>query len=290
MHPDIELDAWISRINALPYFARRIAIATRLTPPFTRFMYKYRAVDAKSEQSINQLREILIESKLWLSAPLDFNDPFDTSARIVAEGKMKSVRTRMERIGKSQGLRRKERKAYAKAIEKIPRSQLERDLSATYEKSLEMVGVHCFAGDPRSILMWSHYANNHKGVCIQFERAKDFPLLCRALSVDYSDNYPTVNWVRGFGPSLSKVLLKKSLCWAYEAEERLIKPDKARQYLQFNPAAISAVIYGCRVSADVRQIVEEILNERKRLHPPLRVYAAAKHRSRYRLQLARVAS
>lgn len=290
MHPNVELDAWISRISALPYLARRIAIATRLAPPPTRFLYKFRAVDAKSETSIIQLREILLESKLWLSAPPDFNDPFDTSARVVVEGKMKSVRTRMERIGKSQGLKRKERKAYAQAIGMVPRPQLEKDLGATYEKSLEMMGVHCFGGDPRSILMWSHYANNHKGICIQFERAKDFPLLCGALRVDYSDDYPTVNWVRGFGPSLSKVLLKKSLCWEYEAEERLIKPEKARQHIQFNPEAISAVFYGCRVTDDVRRVVREILNERKRAHPSPRLYEARKHQSQYKLRLARVAS
>lgn len=49
----------------------------------------------------------------------------------------------------------------------------------------EKIGVCCFSLDPKSILMWSHYSDNHKGVCLKFDRLKDMECFRGSYPVDY---------------------------------------------------------------------------------------------------------
>ena len=282
------LDDWIAYASGLPYFKRRLEITTRIVPPQTRYLYKFLAINPDSADSIQRTRDILVRSRLWLSSPLEFNDPFDMSAQVVVRGKEKKLRARIEGIAESQGLARKARKEYAKAVAKLPRKRLEKDLTTVYKKKLKAIGVFCFAGDPRSILMWSHYASNHKGICIQFERARDYTALSGALGVDYSNDFPVVDWVTSFQKSLNQVLLRKSYHWQYEREQRMIKPDQARQYLKFRPEAVTSIIYGCRVTDVVQATVKKLLDERRKQgHPQIAEYISSKHSSKYALRLHR---
>lgn len=53
-------------------------------PPF---LYKYFGFDHTSQTSIDRLRQIILDSQLWLSSPVDFNDPFDMSSYVDYEAK-----------------------------------------------------------------------------------------------------------------------------------------------------------------------------------------------------------
>ena len=54
----------------------------------------------------------------------------------------------------------------------------------------------CLSENPKSILMWSHYASQHEGFCIEYDFNKaigsDFPL-DRLVKVKYSDDIPRLN-------------------------------------------------------------------------------------------------
>lgn len=49
--------------------------------------------------------------------------------------------------------------------------------------------IYCLAPDPTSVLMWSHYANNHKGVCLEFN--VDNTVFSGAHKCVYLSKYPT---------------------------------------------------------------------------------------------------
>ena len=36
------------------------------------------------------------------------------------------------------------------------------------------VGVLCFASKENNLLMWAHYSNNHKGICLELDKDSDF--------------------------------------------------------------------------------------------------------------------
>ena len=101
--------------------------------------------------------------------------------------------------------------------------------------------IACFSEDVKSILMWSHYADSHKGFALEydFRPTLTMPLERGALyPVVYSDErYDAslyIAWqfmhVLGFDSknpditAFSKVALHKSKVWAYEREWRIIDP------------------------------------------------------------------
>lgn len=84
-------------------------------------------------------------------------------------------------------------------------------------------GVHCFFGDsPDNALMWAHYADNHKGFCIEYEVAIETPGL---LEVNYSSKLPAPSVTELlFSPeeTLRRILTTKKMEWNYEKEWRLV--------------------------------------------------------------------
>src|SRR5260370_42506760 len=100
--------------------------------------------------------------------------------------------------------------------------------------------------------MWSHYADCHQGVCLQFS---DLDRFCRPLGiirqVDYTHDLPVFSVFRmdeqeyadkiGF-----EILLRKSPKWSYEEEWRSVTTRPA--HLQkFPPECLTGVIFGCRL-------------------------------------------
>ena len=136
-------------------------------------------------------------------------------------------------------------------------------------------GVCSFAGDPRNILMWSHYASNHEGLCLVFEIAKDPKTFLDALAVEYSIDYPIVNWVTGFDKDKETlhIVLRKHKGWEYEKERRIVKFKKANTHIKFLPRALRAIIMGCCVKESTLENLKILLAERTAAHlPPITIY------------------
>jgi hypothetical protein len=237
------------------------------------------------------MREILVESRLWLSSPKDFNDPFDMSAKIIAEGNVEEKRERWLRILERRGKRwdeiqRELPDLVAQSDEKVAlvAQQQQEDIAKRF-------GVCSFGGDPRSILMWSHYASNHEGFCLQFEVAKDLKAFGRLVRVKYRTGYPVINWVKEqeFYEGIAATLERKYKHWEYEREIRLIIPNAAGEYLTFQPDSLRAVIIGCRVAPTTTECMRQLINERisAGLAAPI-LYKAVKHYSKYKLVIRKM--
>ena len=69
-------------------------------------------------------------------------------------------------------------------------------------------------------LLWSHYADSHQDVCIQFDH-KRTPLV-GAARVVYSNKYPVVTYpLKSLSDLTVKGILTKAKYWQYEDEYRL---------------------------------------------------------------------
>ena len=280
--PNVELDALQRNVEAMDYRERRLWLGKHRVP---RFLYKFRPLVPTVEQSVDHMRAIVVQSELWLSSPGDFNDPFDMSAKYIADGNLEQRQARVRQLlRRQQNLTWMERRRRTPKLVATNNSELATRAQAAHYHQVKEFGVFSFAGDPRSILMWSHYGANHEGLCIQFEVARDFGTFGRAVAVDYSDEYPVVNWVTGFEERLLPTILRKHIRWKYEFERRIAIPGNARRYLLFRPEALRAIIVGCRAKEPVVAKLHELLAERSSLRLPHPViYSASKHDSRYRL-------
>jgi hypothetical protein len=146
----------------------------------------------------------------------------------------------------------KERRAELDRFMARPHGEWEQAIKEIYSKHAKAIGVFSFAGDPRSILMWTHYGNNHQGACVQFALAHDPRVFAMAVSVDYADDYPRIDYAIDLGGQLIKSLTQKHSGWRYEKEWRLIHVNNANRYLRFKPDALTGVTLGCRSSEHVR--------------------------------------
>jgi hypothetical protein len=275
----------------LDYWKCRLFLAKHIGPEkYPHFQYKYVALasDAMGRYA-KQLRDILVENRLWLSSPRDFNDPFDMTARVIIEGETPALRQRFKQlIAEKSGKPWKERREILNQFMARPRNEWQEAIERSHSQNHEQTGVFSFAGDPRSVLMWSHYGDHHTGICLQFEVARDTKTMLDAVPVRYVKDYPVFNWANDSGEQLGASLTHKFEAWAYEGEWRIVWPGGAHTYLQFNPAALVGLIFGCRAGDSAVSIVKTILGERKaRGLPGVKIYRAEKHRGQYALVIRR---
>ena len=100
------------------------------------------------------------------------------------------------------------------------------------------MGVFSFAGDPRSVLMWSHYGDHHTGICVQFEVARDVETMMQAVRMEYVTEYPVVNYAEEIQAQIKRPLMHKFKTWDYEREWRIIWPDGAHTYLSIKETRV----------------------------------------------------
>lgn len=228
-------------------------------------LYKYRAIATGAE--IDRLRAILIDSELYLSSRSQFNDPFDARAvALVTENgpaRMRWARSLATRVGVT----------YKQRLEFMSKMSDQQFAKArallALNTTLDGSGIFSFAGDPRDILMWSHYGASHTGICLRFEIARDPETLLRALPVQYSEQYPVIDWITAdYADRTIDALLTKSPHWRYERERRIVLDGAAGKFLPFLPGALTHVIYGCKTPLPAIATVRDLLSERARAGKP----------------------
>ena len=228
----------------------------------------------------------MVRSKLWLSSPKNFNDPFDMAVKFVFDATVEEKRGRIRNVLKNEGKKFHE---IEQLLPELMRKTNGENLIERLRNTVSETGVCSFAGDPRNILMWSHYASNHEGLCLVFEIAGDPETFLDALPVEYSVEYPVVNWIKDFdegGPL--HIVLRKHKGWEYEKERRIVKFKKANTRLSFLPQALRSIMIGCRVKDNTVQKLKTLLTERAAVHmPPITIYQSSQHESRYGLKISK---
>jgi hypothetical protein len=295
-HP---LDEYFAKMMATPYLTRRRIMRFRISERPRRFHYKFKAltpVDPRDRskgftaRSTDALRDLIVRSRLHLAPPADFNDPFDTAAHMVAIGTLEQRRARVERIVNANEPDPEQRAVKIENAMTWPPDALAGLFSPALERIRRTTGVVCFAGNPRGTLLWSHYAASHTGVCLQLETARDFPILSRAVRVDYEPEYPTINWLVDYEAGIGKMLLGKHPCWRDEDETRIIVDGEAGTYLPFRADALRAIVFGCRADQAVFDAIAGLLAERAAAgSPPVKLYRAHLHGKKYKLIIRKAA-
>lgn len=253
------------------------------TPPnnYPHYLYRYLSPEISEER----LRDMLVYSRFWLSTSADFNDPFDMTAEVVMNAQVLDKRKRFDQLLKDHEpqLSWKQRQNEITKLMTDPRFEkqmLEKHLTTNMQKA----GVLCFSTEPKNVLMWSHYAKDHKGLVLQFELARDPEEFCGAFPVNYNGGYPQFNWFGQIEEQLMQIVLQKHPAWRYENEHRIVKIGNARTYLDLNPEALTGVICGCRIDSALKSKVLKVLRARKKAKlPDVQVYQASKHGAAYKL-------
>lgn len=154
----------------------------------------------------------------------------------------------------------------------------------TLINNLNKIGIHSLTESFDNILMWSHYANDHKGMVLEFDLAEDFDTFKYALKIEYSEEYPTYNFLDKNENEFSGLLLRKAKGWEYEKEWRIIRTGGAFTYQAFKPKALTSIIFGCRAEPEFILSVIDMLNERENNGlPKVSLKMTDMHGSKYEL-------
>ncbi len=117
------------------------------------------------------------------------------------------------------------------------------------------------------LLMWSHYANGHRGVCLGF-RAVPGNLFGKSMQVDYDGAMPMLELSRThYGEMMRVASLSKGQAWNYEQEWRWLTtdpmdPEATCRYLTFTPDDLVEVIFGYRTPRQIQEAIREAASDR----------------------------
>ncbi|MDK2759992.1 MAG: DUF2971 domain-containing protein [Sphingopyxis sp.] len=170
---------------------------------------------------------------------MEFNDPFDCFAVIDFEGTQEEKEAWAAACAPALGISVAEAVTMVETALAIPEARAE---FLEWRSNLASVGVLSLTERPDDMLMWAHYANSHKGYCLEFD-ATILPLSL-AYRVAYAKQRPTF---RIFDPDrndlIARTLLHKADFWAHECEWRMVHPI-AFGPIEFPPQALKAIILG----------------------------------------------
>lgn len=254
-------------------------------------LYKYRSMDGSAAAWVEK---IVLGHELYFAPAKNFNDPFDLRPVISLEA------TREEHIARYLASSRKfepdlpEAERLAQAEHAMAVSMTPDEIAKTaalvqqlHAKALtEGCGVFCVSEKRDDILMWSHYGQDHRGVCLEFDGTG--PLMAHAHPVLYTDKRVSLNPYRDDAAALmSKALLTKSPHWAYECEWRLLTYDRGPGVESFQPKNLTGLIVGAMASDETIATVRA-WNQRREV--PLALYRASTSALRFELEIAPLAA
>lgn len=217
---------------------------TLVAPHVPKKLYRYHSISTRTFIGLDK-------EAVWFSHPSKFNDPYDSSAAffdsIMQPGwqkEMKKVKTTNFQI---------------KQLKRVFEEEEYRMHTEFVEKSRDSLRVCCFTENKDSVLMWSHYADQHKGICVEYDFTSLTPDDVRLkwlYPVIYSNIYLNISEFlkpENINPFIFMLAsMHKYKAWSYEKEWRMmiangVMTDEAYKLMP----TPTAIYMGSRIDRDV---------------------------------------
>ncbi len=245
------------------------------------------------------LEQILLKNRVYFRSREQLDDPNELRPSIAFEGTDKQLRIFVRELLVTRS-----------PVKLSPAKRLveENKLIHQYRKRpewvegilheiLDRIGLFCLSETAEDPLLWAHYADGHRGACVEFDQQSG--LFLAAQQVIYTAQAPVINrLVDGANEILEKSLLTKGTAWAYQREwrviarwkdgrriaqylvqhvvpaaiEQFIRGQHGPGYYPIAPEAIRGVILGSRLAPDVEVWLRSVVD---RAFRPIAIRRAA---------------
>lgn len=218
-------------------------------------LYKYRPFSARA-------LEMLIKRQVYFAAADKLNDPYD--CRISIRQALADAITGAESSGNQ---------ALQDRLQKL------RKIDHVYErieKDVGAVGVLSLVTCPTNVVIWAHYAENHRGFCARFRFSEKFTThrndeqIVGLDQVVYSAGNPFSDFFAEFAaakepPSwdefwqslLSISMVAKAEPWSYEGEVRIMR--RSSGLVSFAPSELVEIVLGMNMHDSERSTLRQLL-------------------------------
>ncbi len=243
-------------------------------------------------------QKALTHNQLFYASPADINDPFDFKINIdysLLDSGAKREKYVTQLVSETlETIIRKGISPAQKKEELLYRLLFDRDrMQDEFNQTANLwtnnrFGVISFSLRWDSILLWSHYAENHKGFCIGYNKQKltNSNLFDTAGPVNYIDSYPRLDPLNidKENEAFTKTYSKAS-DWEYEKEFRLTKlwpnidPSIKERTIEVQNDYAEEIILGMNISQEHEKAIREIAKQKG-----IKVYKIGSKRNSFLLE------
>ncbi len=226
-------------------------------------LYKYQGYNA---QTLDNLKNRC----LWFSKPSRFNDPFDCSIPYCLGEKSNDewddLYQQVKKIWEdTKDIQNKEYLANLFQGNEPGEGFRSGYILGFYsgwrklvEDSFNEKGIACFSEKMDDLLMWSHYADGHRGFCLEFDTR--FTPFSTAKQVHYSELLPSLPSEDSSINLVESLALTKSAKWCYEKEWRVFNKDGDVGY-GFTPVALTGIYLGSAMPDTHVEIISSVISD-----------------------------
>jgi hypothetical protein len=257
-------------------------------------LYKYRTFDKDG-----YYKNLIKNNELFFSSPDKFNDPFDCCVYVEFNERVKQQSLdyfeqyfRKEHSNIPSNIMDRNIQLVRGMKEELFKSQLMQ--AQFFRGSAIQNGICSLSSKKDSILMWSHYSENHKGFCLEL----DVNIIIKTIERDFQDKdnalalgkvsyilaYPILNNVNN-PMEYIKIYFQKHPDWTYEAEWRLLHLNHPNQCIRFPEGIITAIYFGEQCLKSDIDIIWELVKDKE--HRP-KFYKASKALSSFELEFREI--
>ena len=223
-------------------------------------LYKYLSCPDGDKEKMEWVKQILVEHQLFFASRRAFNDPFDCAIPSL----LQIPGTFLKRFAEEFVDRKFPNASESDKSHMIDRlmsvNALE-DIRQRLQDDVDRAGIVCFSKVRDDILMWAHYGDKHKGLCLEFDGSSNCMFFGEAQPVEYED-YTPIPLHEDTERQMSRVILTKSKHWVYEKEYRIFRPNIASQSLHYPVELLTGIIFGC-MTPDMRREEDERTVQRR---------------------------
>jgi hypothetical protein len=271
-------------------------------------IYKYYPLEKGNKAHLEHIISLLDCGDLYFSNPSEFNDPYDSLVDFdFSNVKEKDIEVFIANEVKNGIL------PSINGVKFLDSKNSWAEILAQIEVKIKKIRkqiagntfrIACFSDDQKNILMWSHYASSHQGVCIGFETVvkanslciatKEFPSLDPYTIVLQPMTYDKIRpkpYNMFKDPAIEAMInfsLAKHNQWAYEKERRatiVANLFPTTGIVKVELESIKEIIFGANIDPAGLQCLQKLLEKRI---PPIEMYKAEIPNNSYDLEIKKL--
>lgn len=233
-------------------------------------LYRYRHFEGDHQ---DWTKQIITNSVLYFASPHSFNDPFDCKIHYKippSEIQIEKLCFDFVKANLPPGLNTQQQEQVIKTAMSIRNPDCIKPVNfcavaeQTLQKDINQLGVLSLSATCKNILLWSHYAASHTGICLKFGASSKTPFFGLAQQVKYKSSYPEIGLLKHSPHEQAQAfLLTKAKDWGYEEEWRIIDHKEGSGQKHFPEELLLEVILGAKITSQNKDNVLGWLSERK---------------------------